>query len=510
MNKQSAVQSPPLGAFFTPLMWAKWVVTDNNLFEQWLDGAVVFDPTAGEGSFLEAFISTACDRHIPVTNGMADRLFGVEKERTFGRNFFLKVKRQYGIDFPRRNFKCQDYILSKNATRADIIVGNPPWQNFNDLPPHYKELLKPYYFRYHLVHNSRELLLGGSRIDIAAIVIAKSLTENLKKNGRAYFFIPLSILLNGDAHRSFRAYRLGEIEFAVQRVHDFRNKSIFVGVGTRYGLAAFQRDTKQEFPIPYFECESGEWVQHSAQPAFRPDDPLSIEREEGRSFRAFESFSRIEVPTTSKPRQGVNTCGANGVFIFDSAVQIDDDTVCMSNRERNNVILPSKYLFPMLAKDNFGQTEPVPQRHVLLPYDMATGKPLHKTELEKEPLLYEYLCSQRSILEKRKGTLINAWISKGFWWALLGVGKYSFMPHKIAWEAYGKNTYMPKVFAGNWQGNQALHAYIPTEDGAAANDICEKLRDPVVQLYLSSQRMQGTCNWAQPGRISRLLRISLK
>ncbi len=507
MTKLSTVESQPLGEFFTPLHWAKWVIDENGLFEKWLDGAAVFDPTAGEGSFLEAFVATALDRRIPVTNDMAERLFGVEKEKRFVRNFFLKMKRLYHIEFPGKNFKCEDYILTKNATEADIVVGNPPWKNFNDLPPHYKELLKPYFFGYHLIPNTQELLLGGSRIDIAALVIAKCLTENLKKNGTAYFFMPLSILLNGSAHKAFRNYRLGEIDFAMTSVHDFKNNPIFDGVATRYGLVAFQRDEKQAFPIPYFVFESGEWIKHFAQPAFNLDDPLSIEKIDAQSFRAFQTFSKIEVPITSKPRQGVNTCGANSVFIFDSVTKLDNETASASNKVHKNVTLPLKFLFPMVTKDNFTQAEPLPQRFVLLPYDVLNGRPLDEVELKKEPSLYDYLLSQRSILQTRKGTLINAWISKGYWWALLGVGKYSFTSHKVAWEAYGKNTYLPKVFSGKWQGNQALHAYIPTDNRAAAINIWKQLRNPVVQLYLSSQRMEGTCNWAQPGRISKLLNI---
>jgi hypothetical protein len=508
MNRLSTLESHPIAAFFTPLHWAKWVIAENQLFERWLDGAMVFDPTAGEGSFLEAFVATAGDRHIPVEDDMVKRLAGVEKEKKFVRNFFLKMKHLYGIDVPRRNFKCEDYILTKNAMRADIVVGNPPWQNFNDLPPGYKEILKPYYFRYHLIPNTQELLLGGSRIDIAAFVIAKCLIENLKENGTAHFFMPLSILLNGSAHRSFRAYRIGETDFAVDRVHDFENNSIFDGVTTRYGLAAFQRDKKQAFPIPYFLFESGKWAKHSAQPVFYSDDPLSIEKEGAHSFHAFQSFSKIKVPQQSKPRQGVNTCGANSVFIFDAVVTLDNETASASNTVNKNIALPLKYLFPMVAKDNFIQAEPVPQRFVLLPYDVSTGRPLDRADLENEPSLYAYLLSQKSILQKRKGSLINTWISKGTWWALLGVGKYSFAPHKIIWEAYGKKTYSPKVFSGNWQGNQSLHAYIPTDDRTAAIDICRQLRNPVVQLYLSSQRMEGTCNWAQPGRIGKLLNIA--
>ncbi len=505
MTKPSTVENQPIGEFFTPLHWAKWVIAENHLFERWVDGGVVFDPTAGEGSFLEAFVATALDRRIPVTNDMVERLFGVEKGKKFAGNFFLKMKRLYHIEFPRKNFKCEDYILTKNMTNADIVVGNPPWQNFNDLPPQYKEILKPYYSRYHLVLNTQQLLLGGSRIDIAALVIAKCLTENLKKNGKAYFFMPLSILLNGSAHKAFRKYRLGEIDFAVERVHDFKNNSIFDGVATRYGLVAFQRNKKQAFPIPYFIFESGEWVKQIAQPAFNSDDPLSIEKRDAQSFRAFQTFSKIEVPSKSKPRQGVNTCGANGVFIFDSVINLDNQTASASNKVNKKATLPLKYLFPLVAKDNFTQAKPVPRRFVLLPYDVLTGRPLDEAELKKEPSLYGYLLSQRSILQKRKGTLINAWISKGYWWALLGVGKYAFTSHKIAWEAYGKDTYLPKVFSGNWQGNQALHAYIPTDNRTAAIAIWKQLRNPVVQLYLSSQRMEGTCNWAQPGRISKLL-----
>ncbi|MGA9407357.1 MAG: SAM-dependent DNA methyltransferase [Bacteroidota bacterium] len=510
MKNLSTVENNPIGAFFTPLHWATWVIAENNLFDRWIDGAVVLDPTAGEGNFLEAFLAVAIDRHIPLTNEMLGRLIGIEKEAKFVQKFFFKMKKSYSVNFPRGNFKNQDYILSKSTTKADIVVGNPPWRNFNELPLRYKEKVKPYYFRYHLVPNSKELLLGGSRIDIAALVIAKCLIENLKENGAAYFFMPLSILLNDSAHRPFRAYKLGGIDFSINRVFDFNNKPIFDGVAARFGLAEFQRDKKQRFPIPYFTFESGQWAKKFAKPAFHSNDPLSI-GEEASSFQAFESFSKIEIPVESKPRQGVNTCGANQVFIFDSIIRLDRKTARVSNNINKNIDLPLRYLFPMVTKDNFGPAGIVPQRYVLLPYNVATGKPLEESEIKREPALHKYLVSQKSILQKRKGTLINVWISKGYWWALLGVGTYSFAAHKIIWEAYGKKTYAPKIFSGEnrmcWQGNQSLHAYIPAGDRNTAVKILEQLQNPIVQLYLSSQRMQGTCNWAQPGRIGKLLRI---
>jgi hypothetical protein len=377
------------------------------------------------------------------------------------------------------------------------------------LPALYKEALKPHFFRYHLVSNAKDLLLGGSRIDIAALVIAKCLVDNMNTQGRAYFFMPLSILLNDSAHKAFRSYRLGSVNFAVEEVYDFRHKSIFDGVVARYGLVTFQRNREQSFPIPYHVFESELWNRKRAMPVFNPDDPLSIVEDDARSSREFVAFDKIRMPIQSKPRQGVNTCGANAVFIFDSLVKVDSTTACVSNKASRHVQLPLKYLFPLVTKENFNQARPVPLRFILLPYDRTNAKPLEEFEIQNENSLQRYLVSKRTFLRRRKGTLINAWITKGYWWALLGVGKYSFAPHKVMWEAYGRKTFSPKIFSGDdglcWQGNQSLHAYVPCDDSDGAERICASLRNPFVQHYLSSQLMEGTCNWAQPGRVSKLI-----
>lgn len=493
----------------TPLKWATWVIKKNDVFEQWMNGATVFDPTAGEGNFLEAMIVVALENGVQVDKGLLQRLFAIEREERFVARFLARMRERYHFDFPERNFKVQDFILSENSIRADVVVGNPPWQNFNDLPWLYKERLKPQFSKYDLIPDRQALLLGGSRIDIAALIIAKSLIENLKKGGSAYFFIPLSILLNDSAHRAFRSYQLGGVHFAVKEVYDFNNKDIFNGIATRYGLAKFRRDDRQSFPIPYFVRGKAGWSRKQARPIFRMDDPLSITADTVDPVRAAKTFQKIEVPLASKPRQGANTCGANHVFVFDSLMQSDGETAVVRNRINREVVLPLKYLFPLAAKENFNQDEPVGRRFVLLPYHTATGKPLEASEIEAEPGLYNYLRSQKPALLNRKGVLINSWIARGYWWALLGVGKYSFAPYKIMWEAYGSKRFVPKIFSSGservWQGNQSLHAYIPLDNYVRARRIEKGLRHPFVQEYLSSQRMEGTCNWAQPGRIGKLL-----
>jgi thiamine pyrophosphate-dependent acetolactate synthase large subunit-like protein len=85
------------------------------------------------------------------------------------------------------------------------------------------------------------------------------------------------------------------------------------------------------------------------------------------------------------------------------------------------------------------------------------------------------------------------------------VGKYSFSEYKIVWEAYGKKVFKPRIFDGIWQVNQSLQAFIPCNDVATANKILADLCDPRVEEYLLSSKMEGTMNWAQPGKISALL-----
>lgn len=95
----------------------------------------------------------------------------------------------------------------------------------------------------------------------------------------------------------------------------------------------------------------------------------------------------------------------------------------------------------------------------------------------------------------------------GRFWSLIGVGRYSFSPWKAAWESMGRRDYRAIVLEGRWQGNQAMHAYLP----CFREDEARRLRDELnsrIPAYLKLFGMEGTCNRAQPGRVGRVLRDS--
>ena len=163
----------------------------------------------------------------------------------------------------------------------------------------------------------------------------------------------------------------------------------------------------------------------------------------------------IGLKAEQKPRQGVNTCGANSVYIFDEKPSY----------------LPDEFLYPLATKELWRQEAVSPCKWILLPYHQQTAKPLTWCQIEQYPALRDYLHSVQDVLQERKGLLLRTALKKGNWWALLGVGPYAFAPFKVIWEAYGRARFHPIVLGSvdgqMWQGNQAMHAFIPcwTERG---------------------------------------------
>lgn len=489
-----------IGAFFTPLEWAEFVAEKFGFFGKWMGGATIFDPTMGEGNLLEALITIGIKRgqspkELPIQN-----LYGVELNRQYFQTFFMKMKQKYDIDFPAENFCNEDIFFQRDERVFDAIFSNPPWQNFVDLPESYKPQIKERFHKYDLIENAKDLLLGGSRIDIAALVIQKTIAMNLKEGGEAVYFLPLSLLLNDGANQFFRKYKVNGVCYRIDKIIDFNDLDIF-GVATRYGVVHIMRDCKQSFPIDYDRWEKGKWKPHFANPIFNENDPLSISEESESSLMA--EFEPIAVQKYAAPRQGLNTCGANEIFIFDHTEDKGINQCLVSNKSMET-LLPKKFLYPLITGKNFSEENPVPHKWVLFPHN-NDGRPLEIEQIEREASLKKYLDANRKVLENRKGTLINVWIKKGYWWALFGIGDYCFYPYKVVWEAYGKIVFRPRIFPGNWQVNQSLQAFMPAKTLNEAESLLHKLSDKRVESYLLSLKMEGTMNWAQPGKIKKLL-----
>ena len=488
-----------IGQVFTPLKWAEWLINKWDIFDAWLDGAHICDPTAGQGAFPLAMLHIARQKGISITPERLSRLTLIEIVPSHLEQFRENVKREFGIDFPISQIFCQDVITEVHEGKYDILAGNPPWVNFGDLPTVYKARVKPFFLEEELVPDRQKTLLGSSRVDIAALVLKVALGRLLKKNGVGYFFIPTSLFFGEGAHSGFRSYSARSAlngvdarrDFAIDTVYEFTSTKVFDGVGTSYCCAKFQGDTPQNFPVSYFRELDGKWVEHKALPLKDPTDPWRIVKD----LNELHTNTTLEIRLSEKqkPRQGVNTCGANSVFIFDHKPSH----------------LPEQFLYPLATKEIWRQQASNPHKWILLPYHQNTGKPLKWDEIEQWSTLREYLRNAQEMLKARKGTLLRSAISKGHWWSLLGVGPYAFAPFKVIWQAYGKSDFTPVVLSSAngqmWQGNQAMHAFIPCWSECEAQRVKTALESPEIPTILRQLNGAGKCNWAQPGKIKKIL-----
>jgi hypothetical protein len=490
-----------IGRIFTPLAWAIWLIEQSGAFEAWLQGACVLDPTCGHGSFLEAFLSLARQRGQRIRPADVPRLYGIEMVGADKAVFLARIWRNYGVHFPEENFTLSDFIVGPSRRRFDLLVGNPPWANFADLPAELKQRWSAHFIRHGLVKSRRDVLLGKSRADVASLVVKKAIDEALCDGGRAAFFVPMSMFFNSGANDRFRPYPGSDHSYRVLRLWDFGSERIFEGVATRYGAALFEKRSPQAWPVETFAYADHQWRRAFSTAS---DRQSGCWQRHGKPFPAGwgDRSPRIEIHAAQKPRQGINTCGANEVFIF---------TRESDGRFRNGrgeiVELESELMHPLMHVELFkwNDSRLAESKWILVPHDTGDGRPLDAAALASFPRSRAWLAANRHKLTSRKGTMIRERIARGLWWSLLGVGPYSFSPWKVAWGALGKRRFRPVVLEGRWQGNQALHAFCPCASKADAMNLCASLRTEAVARWLESSAMAGTCNWAQPGRISQLL-----
>ena len=488
----SDFQSVGVGQVFTPIKWAEWLIERWGIFDAWIAGASICDPTAGQGAFAIALFRLARSRGVRMSPELLSRLTLIEVRASHLQAFQRKVRRKFEIDFPVSQLLALDVITDPPNTDYDILLGNPPWANFTDLSDPYKERLKPYFVAEGLVPDKKQVLLGSSRTDIAALVLKVVLGKLLCKNSIGCFYLPLS-LFSGDAHKGFRDYIANGRRFAVDEVCEFTATEVFEGIGTSYCCARFRVDVPHKFPVKYFKERSGNWIEHRAVPLKASDDQWRVLKR-GDTVD-LDSSIKVELSSDQKPRQGVNTCGANAIFMFE-------------DKPRH---LPREFLFPLATKEIWKNVDMVPHKWILLPYNRDTGRPLSWATIEQYAELRQYLIEVRDKLEDRRGTLIRSAIAKGVWWSLLGVGPYSFAPYKVIWEAYGKSDFHPVILNSRdgqmWQANQAMQAFIPCWDEADARRICSALQHPGIPALLRQLNGEGKCNWAQPGKIGKIFSL---
>ena len=346
--------------------------------------------------------------------------------------------------------------------KADIVMGNPPWVNWEYLSPRYRAGSQHLWGKYGLLQ-VKGPRLGFSKEDVSTLFTCAALDRFLVPGGHLSFILRQATFRSAQNGAGFRRFHLDGpgLDFRVLEVEDLGRIRPFDGICTPVALVLIQRDARHVFPVPYRHWQ--------AKPGFRravrsPDatiaSVLPFVRMENMTaapaHREDPGSVWVSAPNGLAPvldallgnnpyqaRTGVFTGGANAVYRF-QILERTGNTLRVTNlaekaRRKAPAVtaeLEPTCVYPLIQGSDLSQWSVRSRAWLLCPHTAETKiYPLAEADLRQDlPLTYAYLTRFRDLLETRKG--FAGWeraIQERYFYALLRVGPYTFSRYKVAW-----------------------------------------------------------------------------
>lgn len=164
------------------------------------------------------------------------------------------------LDLERKGINGIWARIIKNAfaplfmKRFDLIIGNPPWVNWEDLPQSYRDQTKVLWEDFGLFSlKGQDARLGGGKKDISMLMMYVAIDRYLKENGKLCFVITQSLFKTQGAGDGFRRFRLGQAGpfFKVEQLDDMVELQPFEGATNRTSVVLCLKGEKTKYPLPY-------------------------------------------------------------------------------------------------------------------------------------------------------------------------------------------------------------------------------------------------------------------
>ncbi len=217
--------------------------------------------------------------------------------------------------------------------RVDYLAGNPPWVNWESLPPDYRESTLPIWDKYHLRPEKGQLgRMRGGKKDLSMLFVYGGVDNYLKEQGRLGFVITQTVFKTRGAGDGFRqlGYRTNGKAIVVKPlvVHDLSGIQVFEGATNRTAVLICEKSVQGfEYPVQYVVWRGPSRV---AQDASLDEVWTMTERSELGAMpvdqeiitspwltappRALAGIRKVVGPSDYQAHEGVNTGGLNGCY----------------------------------------------------------------------------------------------------------------------------------------------------------------------------------------------------
>lgn len=422
----------------------------------------------------------------------------------------------------------------------DYVVGNPPWINWESLPPSYREQSAYLWQETGLfVHSGMDTILGKGKKDISTLLTYVAADRYLKKDGKLAFVITQSVWKTAGAGQGFRRFRIGEAgpHLRVLRVDDLSTLQVFEGASTRTSMFVMQKGKPTRYPVRYTywqKTEYGRGLDYDStleevqditrQLRFRAapvnaDDPTSAWLTARR--RALDAVRKVLGSSDYDAHAGACTW-ANSVYWLEIAAERPDGLTVVRNvtegaKRRVRAVtaeLEPDLLYPLLRGRDVNRWQAVPSLHILMMQDPETRRGIDEKIVQMQyPKTWAYLkrfekpLRERSGFKRyftRPGRKKGEVVETGPFYSMFNVGDYTFAPYKVVWTRVGNDVAAGVMSSQTLCGQEKPIIPLETATMVAfdsqveAHYFCGYINSSLFRLAVNSYSVHGTGGFGSP------------
>lgn len=362
-----------------------------------------------------------------------------------------------------------NFLTTANLGRYEIIIGNPPWIDWKNLPEGYREKIKSLCLSRDLF--SGDARTGGINLDICALISNVAAQNWLASGGVLSFLMPQKILFQ-QSYEGFRNFKLDDTrKLYFQKFTDWtRAGHPFNPVKEKFLTVTLKEsfvDYHEGVPTDFYIKKRGKDLNKIKNKGKFQDVKDFFDIKHGYLGQTGNN-TRFSYANTRTHLKGYNVIAGDGQYVGREGIEfypqelfllkpISDDQdhksekITLTNFQGNKskykipsdtVLLEKKFLHPLIKGVNIGRFHiEEPEYIVPFPYDQKQPKiPIAYKELRKEsPLLASYLNKYKSVITSQTDyskKIINN--TEAEFYALARVGNYSYAEHYVAFRDNSK------------------------------------------------------------------------
>lgn len=395
--------------------------------------------------------------------------------------------------------------------RFQVIVGNPPWLNWEHLPREDRQDILPLWQRYGLLpHQGMKAILGQGKKDLSMLLTLVAADRFLEPGGRLGFVLPQGLFKSAGAGEGFRRFTLPDnTPLAPVQAEDLTRRRPFEGAAAQAVTAVFCKGQALSYPIPYGcwgKPSPGEKSQEEpggapfgwqARPVDQadPGSPWICARP-----GALSALDKVLGESPYRAHEGANTGGANGVYwlkqgarreMADGQHQVQVENFTRGARRKvpeTRAWVEPHLIYPLLRGRDVRPWHAAPSLHILMAQDPSTRRGITPQRMARQhPATLAYLARFQDALRARPA-LRRYFRAGDAYWTMFNVSPFTFSPWKVVWREQA--AFLTAAVVGPRQGRPVIPDHklmlVQASDEAAAHYLCAALNSAPARLVVSA------------------------